>query len=411
MFSAMLLCFGMAMVLTNPIQLKDAQAVHAEGEAILDSSTWKTFRDANKAGVTRLVVETNHPDTTGATSVGTNVYAKKEGTTITIFSTIDKKVDANGYELFKDMTDVVEMDLANLDMSNCRYYDGMFYNCSSLVSLDLSSWDVYIDWEENGYDITAGSMFEKCSSLKYLDFSSFDALTHIYNNNDYWYDAQFFAGWDASTASGLQYKLEYDWTLQNELGNEFVYSFLDSIDSDIYDNADKSGKKEYLISLLEEYVYDEQYAEEYNNGEKSYHFGTHGNLEEFVNDLIDGSVEIDVVVVPYGIYYDWEDFEDDYNNWDGEEEVYEVYEALIYPGGPTYYYLDGDDIVSLDEVKLMESVTLYRTYALAEAALAGPGDDDDDVASTGVEVAVLPMVLTVVLGGVLFVTLKKKEQR
>ena len=341
MFSAMLLCFGLAMVLTNPIQLKDAQAVHAEGEAILNSSTWKTFRNANKAGVTRLVVETNHPDTTGATSVGTNVYAKKEGTTITIFSTIDSKVFVDlysGYELFKDMTDVVEMDVANLGFDASYSGDdywyinlgSMFKNCSSLVSLDLSGWDFGADGVDYTYgDVQSGSsganfMLEGCTSLKYLDISSLEWLKYCYCYNDDWMDSMYFFG------------------------------------------------------------------------------------EE-------NPIDPDVIVVYSGFFYNWESYSEPGDELT-ELEVYLLGQESELDGYVelNYYILVDDEVVSLNDLqeKPMESVTLYRTQALAEAALAEQGDDDDDdVASTGVEVAVLPMVLTVVLGGVLLVTLKKKEQR
>jgi surface protein len=43
----------------------------------------------------------------------------------------------------------------------------MFYNCSSLTSLDVSSFDTH-----NVTDM--GTMFGKCSSLTTLDLSSFD---------------------------------------------------------------------------------------------------------------------------------------------------------------------------------------------------------------------------------------------
>jgi len=66
-------------------------------------------------------------------------------------------------------------DINNLDTSQTTDMSSMFYDCSSLVSLDLSSF--------NTSQVTnMGSMFYGCSSLESLDLSSFDTsqVTYMY---------------------------------------------------------------------------------------------------------------------------------------------------------------------------------------------------------------------------------------
>ncbi|WKT14468.1 BspA family leucine-rich repeat surface protein [Lactococcus lactis] len=59
--------------------------------------------------------------------------------------------------------------LENLDTTNANTMNSMFYKCSSLSSLDLSSWDTTNVTNMN-------SMFEQCSSLSSLNVSNWNTV-------------------------------------------------------------------------------------------------------------------------------------------------------------------------------------------------------------------------------------------
>ena len=68
--------------------------------------------------------------------------------------------------MFYNCFSLVSLDLSNFDTSNVTDMAYMFYNCSSLVSLDLSNFIT-----SNVYNMLY--MFYGCSSLKSLDLSNF----------------------------------------------------------------------------------------------------------------------------------------------------------------------------------------------------------------------------------------------
>ncbi|MCQ2533954.1 MAG: DUF285 domain-containing protein, partial [Clostridia bacterium] len=69
--------------------------------------------------------------------------------------------------MFYGCSSLNELDLSSFDTSNVTHIYGMFYGCSSLSELDLSSF--------NTLNVTNMSyMFYGCSSLNELDLSSFD---------------------------------------------------------------------------------------------------------------------------------------------------------------------------------------------------------------------------------------------
>ena len=65
----------------------------------------------------------------------------------------------NGGGLFKFMSSLSDVDLAELDVSKCTDMSFMFYCCHALTSLDLSTWDV-ANVENMGF------MFAECSRLE-----------------------------------------------------------------------------------------------------------------------------------------------------------------------------------------------------------------------------------------------------
>lgn len=85
--------------------------------------------------------------------------------------TFAKGIDTSKIESMKYMcnycSSLVSLDLSSFNTNNCTSFYGMFYSCSSLGSLDLSSIDT-----SNCRDFTL--MFRGCKSLGSLDLSSFD---------------------------------------------------------------------------------------------------------------------------------------------------------------------------------------------------------------------------------------------
>ena len=71
------------------------------------------------------------------------------------------------YSMFSGCSSLTSLDLSSFDTSNVTNMNSMFSSCSSLTSLDLSSF--------NTSNVTnMESMFSACSSLKSLDLSNFN---------------------------------------------------------------------------------------------------------------------------------------------------------------------------------------------------------------------------------------------
>ena len=65
--------------------------------------------------------------------------------------------------LFYNKSKLIEIELNNLDSSNCLFMSSMFQGCSSLINLDLSP----IDMSKN---LDMSYMFNRCSNLTYIKF-------------------------------------------------------------------------------------------------------------------------------------------------------------------------------------------------------------------------------------------------
>ena len=78
--------------------------------------------------------------------------------------------------MFTACTSLTKLDLSSFDTSNVTSMQGMFYNCSSLATLDVSNFDTS--------NVTSiGTMFSACSSLTTLDLSSFNTSNVTDMNN------------------------------------------------------------------------------------------------------------------------------------------------------------------------------------------------------------------------------------
>ena len=75
--------------------------------------------------------------------------------------------------MFQDCSSLTSLDLSNFNTANVMFMNYMFNNCSSLNSLDLSSF--------NTANVTfMNDMFNNCSSLNSLDLSSFNTANVTY---------------------------------------------------------------------------------------------------------------------------------------------------------------------------------------------------------------------------------------
>ena len=77
------------------------------------------------------------------------------------------RLPADSSYLFRDLTNLVDLDIPNIETTNVTDMSGMFYNCRSLTNMNLSSFDT----EKVAF---MHNMFRGCSSLTSLNLSSFD---------------------------------------------------------------------------------------------------------------------------------------------------------------------------------------------------------------------------------------------
>ena len=70
--------------------------------------------------------------------------------------------------LFSEFSNVVTIHFGNVNTTLARHMSSMFYGCSSLLYLDLSSFDI------SNLDCCLSAMFRNCTNLVYVDLSSFD---------------------------------------------------------------------------------------------------------------------------------------------------------------------------------------------------------------------------------------------
>ena len=99
----------------------------------------------------------------------------KEGNGVDISAMLGLETEyklPNGYNSFSNMIKLQHIDLTNFNTTGWTDMSGMFNDCQSLISLDLSSFDTssvvkFTDGDSYG-------MFSNCKKLEYLDISSFD---------------------------------------------------------------------------------------------------------------------------------------------------------------------------------------------------------------------------------------------
>ena len=89
------------------------------------------------------------------------------------FSHFNSNSVSNMAFMFYECSSLVSIDLTNFDTSQTTDMEAMFYECSSLVSIDLTNFDtskvIYME-----------AMFYKCSSLVSIDVTNFDTSKVLY---------------------------------------------------------------------------------------------------------------------------------------------------------------------------------------------------------------------------------------
>ena len=92
-------------------------------------------------------------------------YKSKEIGVIKVTFKFNKLLTSTSY-MFRNCSSLISLDLSSFNTTNITNMRGMFYSCSSLKSINFSSCDT-----NNVYNMRG--MFKKCTSLESLDLSSF----------------------------------------------------------------------------------------------------------------------------------------------------------------------------------------------------------------------------------------------
>ena len=130
-----------------------------------------SYSTSQKKKVYGYLVDSGLKDSTDTTKSLYNLYIVSEAP---IFA------PSNCYGMFMEFKNLMQIDFNNnFNTSKVKYMTGMFYKCSSLISLDLSSFNtskvtLFADGGSNG------GMFSNCSSLTSLDLSSFNTSSVTY---------------------------------------------------------------------------------------------------------------------------------------------------------------------------------------------------------------------------------------
>ncbi|MDE5586817.1 MAG: BspA family leucine-rich repeat surface protein, partial [Bacilli bacterium] len=132
--------------------------------------------EAKNGGVLAYVVEENGGYTVyiqGEGKVETNPDSShlfegfKNLETIEGLENLDTSNTTNMSNMFKDCSNLKELDVSNFDTSNVTDMSGMFEGCKNVKELDVSGFDT-------GKVTDMSNMFKDCENVKNLDVSNFD---------------------------------------------------------------------------------------------------------------------------------------------------------------------------------------------------------------------------------------------
>lgn len=117
--------------------------------------------------------------------------------------------------MFYECTSLTSIDASNWDTSNVTNMELMFYNCCNLTSLDLSNWQV-------GNVTDMCDMFWECRSLESLDLSNWDtsSATNIRGMFDSCESLRSInvSNWDTSNVTDMSWLFEQCYSLETIIG-------------------------------------------------------------------------------------------------------------------------------------------------------------------------------------------------
>ena len=135
------------------------------------SSTAGLF--SNLTNVTSI--DLSNMDTSGMTSMKDMFRKDTSLTNITFGDNFNTANVTSMNGVFWDCNSLTSIDLSNFNTSNATDMNNMFAGCSSLTALDLSNFDTSnVTSMGNPYGYGYGGMFGGCKSLTSLDLSNFD---------------------------------------------------------------------------------------------------------------------------------------------------------------------------------------------------------------------------------------------
>ena len=147
-----------------PIELTSAACELPAGTVF--KSAIKGFLNGKSLTQIKFIANSVHTD--NANPIGSsNAYMVANGETLEIHTAAPQFVfNANCRRMFSELSNITSIDFGdNIDTSNVTKMESMFWGCSNLSSLDLSSFDT-----SNITDMS--SMFDSCSNLSLLVLSS-----------------------------------------------------------------------------------------------------------------------------------------------------------------------------------------------------------------------------------------------
>ena len=169
--------FGDQFITSNVVEM-DSMFSGCKKITSLDLSSFDTSKVENMSSLftwaeSLTSLDLSSFDTSNVTSMGRMFSGCKKLTSIIFGDDFDtsKVVDMGGKSadngMFANCRSLVSLDLSNFDTSNVTDMGQMFYNCSSLTSLDISNFDT-------ANVINMSDMFYDCSRLASLDMRNAD---------------------------------------------------------------------------------------------------------------------------------------------------------------------------------------------------------------------------------------------
>ena len=125
----------------------------------------------------------------------------------------------NMESLFYNCKSLTSINLSNFDTSLVTNMENMFYNCLNLISLNISSFYTL-------YQVNTGSMFSECSNLRSIYFSDNNNIIYSYNMSHMFYNCKSLLSLDLSTFETSNVtNMEYMFYGCNQLSNINLISF------------------------------------------------------------------------------------------------------------------------------------------------------------------------------------------